>query len=403
MRVLFLSAEYPPLVGGVGDYTRQLAEALLCSGHEVAVLTGVGDELPPVPGAGSSLQLLRRVRSWGWGLTGVVRHAIEEFKPEVLHIQYQTGAYAMHPAINLLPRRLGARRPVVVVTCHDLFMPYLFPKAGPLRRWVTRQLLDWSDAVVVTNEVDRLRLLGQGDSDPKQFKAQKLLPRPVTVIPIGSNIPPHPPPGYSRSATRASLGAGDTTILIAYFGLVSYTKGLDLLLEALTSLPERFRLVVIGGEAQAPEDRRFASAVVEQIARLGLLNRVVMTGQLSAPEVSAHLLAADIAALPFRDGASYRRGSLLAALSHGLPAVTTRPPLALNPPLDEAALLVPPGDVVAIRAALAELAADPALRNRLAQRGMALAAGFDWPSIARKHEELYRQLLSDHSLSLAAD
>ncbi len=40
-------------------------------------------------------------------------------------------------------------------------------------------------------------------------------------------------------------------------------------------------------------------------------------------EVSANLLAADCAVLPYREGASLRHGSLMAALAHGLPIVST--------------------------------------------------------------------------------
>ena len=39
--------------------------------------------------------------------------------------------------------------------------------------------------------------------------------------------------------------------------------------------------------------------------------------------MTANLLAADCAVLPYREGASLRHGSLMAALAHGLPIVST--------------------------------------------------------------------------------
>ena len=40
MYIILLSAEYPPQPGGVGDYTRQLALALVERGHRIGILTG---------------------------------------------------------------------------------------------------------------------------------------------------------------------------------------------------------------------------------------------------------------------------------------------------------------------------------------------------------------------------
>jgi len=186
-----------------------------------------------------------------------------------------------------------------------------------------------------------------------------------------------------------------------------------MLLDALARLPERFRLVVIGAAATALEDRAYADTIRQQIVRLGLDQRVTITGHCAEADVSAHLLAADIAALPFTDGASYRRGSLLAALAHGLAVVTTlqandqgrktneddarrfgRSPSVLRPFVDgENTLLAPPGDAPALAAAIERLASDSGLREQLAAAGRALAAQFGWDTIAAQHEQLYEHLI----------
>jgi glycosyltransferase involved in cell wall biosynthesis len=211
-----------------------------------------------------------------------------------------------------------------------------------------------------------------------------------------------------------AIGADET--LLAFFGLISLSKGLDTLLVALAQLPARFHLIVIGGAATAPEDRAYADAIRQQIVRLGLERRVAITGHCAEADVSAHLLAADIAVLPFADGASLRRGSLLAALAHGLAVVTTWPTnderrmtndkrptmnddLVLSafvhrPFVDgQNVLLVPPSDAPALVAAIERLARDIGLRERLAGGGRALAAQFGWDAIAAQHEQLYARLL----------
>ena len=300
----------------------------------------------------------------------------------------------MHPAINLLPRALRQRRqrPRVVVTMHDLRVPYLLPKAGPLRRWVTRRLLMDSDAVVVTNAVDRGRLAGGGPLDPDLFRTSR--PIGATVIPIGSNVLPQLPAGYERHAWRAALGICDRDIVVSFFGLASPSKGLLSLVEAIVGLPAVIRLLVVGGETRQPMDQQYMGRVHAAIEAHGLEPRVHITGYCPPEVVSAHLLAADIGALPFEDGASYRRGSLLALLAHGVPVITTRPEAPLDPPLEdgEQALLVGAGSVPELRAALLRLVDEPDLRRRLSDHGRMLHAHFTWPAIAVAHEALYSSL-----------
>ncbi|NWG22026.1 MAG: glycosyltransferase family 4 protein [Chloroflexi bacterium] len=382
MKIALLSAEYPPCPGGVGDYTRHLGMALAQRGHQVIVLTGT----PGTVADGGTPRVFRlALDRWNFRCWGAVRRALADLRPDVLHIQYQTGAYGMHPAINFLPGRLRMRadRPRIVVTAHDLLPPYLFPKAGPLRDRVTRRLMIDADATVATNEEDAAQLCRWGVAEAH---------RAPEVIPIGANIGVAPPPGYERGAWRRHLGIAPDETLIAYFGLISRSKGLDTLVQALAHLPDTFRLLIIGGEATAPSDRAYAAEIRRRIAADDLTRRVIVTGHCHEADVSAHLLAADMAALPFADGASFRRGSLLAVLTHGIPTVTTRGAAALRD--EEHALITPPGDATALAGAIVRLANDMMLRSRLGEAGRALAAPFSWPAIAARHEQLYRALLS---------
>jgi glycosyltransferase involved in cell wall biosynthesis len=388
MRIALLTAEYPPDPGGVGDYTRELGQALLARGLSVEVLTGPHPAAPPLPPY-TVLDLAR----WDWSCWSAVGTALERLRPDVLHIQYQTGAYAMHPAVNLLPwwLRRRAASPRLAVTAHDLLEPYLWPKAGPARRWVTRRLLADVHAAVVTN-ADDIAL------------ARSRLGVRAALIPIGSNIAVAPPPGYSPQAWRARLGVGPDQTLLAYFGMISRSKGLETLLEALERLPPSVSLLLVGGPSPAPHDQEYAAAIQRRIVARGLEARVCVTGHCPAPDVSGHLLAADAAVLPFADGASFRRGSLLAALAHGAPVVTTHPPgRTADPPsglqtdvpeLRDGAnvLLVQPGDPTGLAAAVGRLLAEPPLRARLRAAGAELARLFSWENIAARHQQLYAAL-----------
>jgi len=312
MKVLFVSGEFPPLQGGVGDYTRELGLALHDLGSQVHVVTSTGG------GPVSGIEVQPIIERWNWSCWRAILDLVARQQPDVLHIQYQAAAYGLHPAINLLPRRLarlGEQRPRTVVTFHDLKVPYLFPKAGPLRRWVVNELARRSDAAITTNRADF-----------ESLKAQ--LGRPPALIPIGSNIAPHPPADYDRRAWRAR------------WGLLSERQG-----------PANPQLLFIGGRTGAsdPTNVAYLQGIQALIAELGLAERVHWTGFVPPEEVSASFLAADICALPFRGGASFLHGTFHAALTHGAAIVTTRPRVPLPELADgDNVLLVPPEDPAAL-------------------------------------------------------
>ncbi len=387
MRVLFVSGEFPPMQGGVGDYTRELGIALTDLECKVHVVTST--QASAVDG----MQVHSIMERWDWSCWRVLLDLVRRLEPDVVHIQYQAAAYAMHPAINFWPWRLGllgSDRPRSVVTFHDLRVPYLFPKAGPVRRWVVDRLARSSDAVIVTNRED--------------YESLKALYPPPSLIPIGSNVKLAPPADYDRAAWRARWGVGTGDFLLCFFGFINDRKGVDTLLRALhllareTEAPNNVQLLFVGGQTGAsdPTNVAYLTTIRALIAELGLHDRVHWTGYVSNEEVSANFLAADLCVLPFREGVSLLHGTLHAALVHGVPILSTKPhaPLPEFKP-GENISLVPPEDVQALATAIQHLASDPDRRRRLGVGAKALAEQFQWDTIAADTLKLYRSLGTD--------
>jgi glycosyltransferase involved in cell wall biosynthesis len=384
MRLMLVTGEFPPMQGGVGDYTREIGLALRDLDVEVHVVTSTRG------GTVAGLTVHPAIQRWDWRFWGTLLALVKEHRPDVVHVQYQAAAYDMHPAANFLPwrlRLLGAGRPRSVVTFHDLKVPYLFPKAGPLRRWVVNRLARDSDAAITTNQADLIRL-------------RQELGTPPALIPIGSNISPSLPDGYGRDAWRARWGAGPGHLLLSFFGFINDRKGVDTLLEAmrlLVSEPEGLKpmLLFVGGQTGAsdPTNVAYLAQIEALIQQLGLQSHVRWTGFVPPGEVSAAFAASDLCVLPFRDGVSFLHGTLHAALAHGAPILTTEPRLPL-PELaaGENVLLVPPEDPQALAQAIRRAAADPELRRRLGAGAAQLAQQFRWDKIAADTLALYRRL-----------
>jgi len=411
VKVCLVTGEYPPMRGGVADYTAFLAAAL--ARYDVA--TTVVTSSKALAGrtrsdrAASTAEVIP-VADWGYGSWRRVIEVVEGTRSDVVHVQYQTAAFGMHPAINLLPVRLRLvpARPRVAVTFHDLRVPYLFPKAGPVRQLANVLLVAGADAVVTTNAEDAARLApGRKRSavpDGTRDRVGRFGP-PLYRIPIGSNIPVSPSSGYDRVQWRARLGVGPDQLLLSYFGFLAPSKGVDLLLAALGELVRRgrnVRLLMIGGSAgdtSVSADRAYERQIRARTDEPTYRGRVLWTGFTGPEEVSANLLASDVCVLPFREGASCRHGTLVAAIVHGLPIVTTAPP-ALSPLRDgielrsgENCYLVPPEDVGRLVDAVEEVAASEALRIHLAEGARALGEHFRWDTIARQTIRMYQEML----------
>jgi glycosyltransferase involved in cell wall biosynthesis len=436
--IALLSAEYPPLPGGVGDYTARLAAALAARGYAIRVLTSrAAVRRAWIGGSGPGWHVQSIAGRWGWGAWPAIVAASAGC--DVLHVQYQTAAYGMHPAINLLPLALRRLRPGlrVITTFHDLLPPYLFRGAGPLRHLPAALLAAASHRIVLTTpealDAPPLRLLRR--------LAPELL-RKVRLIPIGSNLPEDPPPDDDRAAWRARLGVDAAAPLLGFFGFQHPTKGLPTLLRALAHPALRgARLVLIGAPAGAsdPTSAAHAAQLDRLAAALGLGERIVRTGFVAPEEAAGYLLAVDLCVLPFAEGASFQRGSLIAALALGVPVLTTAPPQLWGTPQTPAegtqpprhspamherapagprrlvrylrsspspwtvpggevpprlvhgthAWLVPPEDAAALATAARTLLDDPALRARLGAGARELARYFRWERIAEAHTALY--------------
>ncbi|NWJ44504.1 MAG: glycosyltransferase [Chloroflexi bacterium] len=395
-----LSAEFPPQPGGVGDYTACLASEL-AQVASVRVLTGVrGKEEQLVA---QTYRVVRPIKVWNWGSLRQVASYLEQYPADVLNIQYQSGAYELHPAVNFLPlylkRKLGRNCPLIVTTFHDLREPYLFPKAGKVRSWVNLRLMKDSDVAVVTNEEDYHNAL-EGGVTASHLK----------LIPIGSNITPlEPLIEAEKKAERGKWGAGEDDFLVGYFGLLNHSKGVDNLLDALSLLKNEkgWKLVIIGGSTGETDvtNHPYALQLFAQIERLGLAEYIHWTGYLSSSETSRALYALDAVAFPFRDGVSLRRGSLMAALAHGIPVLTTnrnsaseawltnslaydniREALSL---LDNSVLSVALENPTALAEALRKLRTEPDLRASLSSHALAFSRHFDWQTIAKSFLEVF--------------
>jgi glycosyltransferase involved in cell wall biosynthesis len=173
------------------------------------------------------------------------------------------------------------------------------------------------------------------------------------------NVIPNAVPGPICVA-RARPKNKNTEPRILFLGHLHRRKGVQDLIEAL-SRPEIAGLpwsaTLAGG---GPEQAEF----VEQAEQLGIADRISFPGWLPRESVAALLEAADILVLP--SYAEEMSMSILEGMAHGLCLVCT--PVGAQAEVVEdgvSGLVVSPGDVGGVAAALAKCLTQPALRRRL--------------------------------------
>jgi glycosyltransferase involved in cell wall biosynthesis len=155
--------------------------------------------------------------------------------------------------------------------------------------------------------------------------------------------------------------AASPAVRLLSVGTINAGKGHAVLVRALAAIGRSgWRLTCVGSLDRDPIE---VERINMLISTFGLRDRISLAGELGHQAVAAAYMDADAFVLPTLHETF---GMAVAeAVSRGLPIVST-PTGAIPEIAGDGALLVPPGDVEALTAALARVIAEPALRDRLA-------------------------------------
>ena len=255
--------------------------------------------------------------------------------------------------VNVTGRGSTLRKLVLTAVARAVALPYVMHvhdpdyaaevlAQGTLTRRAVRRMFDASAQILVL-----------GAEAERTLRAALALPE-ASILVLPNAVPdPHRVP---REGASVAAGAA---LHIVFLGYLSVRKGVPELLEALASpaLAALAWRATLAGDGPVDEFRARAAA-------LGLANRVDFPGWIGQPAADALCAGADILVLP-----SHAEGlamSVLEGLAHGLAVVAT--PVGAHAEViepDQSGIMVPPGDVAALAAALARVLIDPALRARL--------------------------------------
>ncbi len=375
MRIDLMFPVLPPALDGIGDYTARLAGALAAEGASVRIWTAQPDAAL-IPGVEIVRAFRYPPRRGVWELPA----ALAADPPDWLIVQFNQFSYGrwglnplLVPVLRMARRRCPSMR--LAVMFHEDFVPPTTWKNRVFRLW----------------QIPQFRALGRL-ADVVAFSIQPWVARyrswfpqaHVVHWPVGSNIPDV---GCSREEARRRLGLDPETFVVGVFGTIGAGRLVDYIRAAVEHLDRagvRFVVVYVG-----PHGRQLR-------ARLPAGVSLRDAGALPGEVVSVHLSAMDLLLAPFVDGASTRRGSMLAGLQHGVAVLSTDGPLTdamLRAEHGRSLWLVPASDQAAYAEAALQLAGDLERRQALGRHARRFyAAQLDWPVLARRVVEKIDEL-----------
>ena len=371
MHILHVYKDYFPVLGGMENHLRIVAEGLVRRGHTVTVLVSNTYRKTMV----ERLNGVSVIKAAEW-----LRRASTPLSPGMLPLSW--------------------RVPADIIHLHHPFPP------GDLVYWLRRRrpplVISYQSDIVRQRRLLQLyrplleRTLGAADrilaASPQYIQSSDWL-RPhaakCAVVPLSVDAErfARPDPA-SVAAIKARYGA----LLLLFVGRFRHYKGLHFLVEALRSIPQAQLLLVGVG----PEEGRLR-ALAE---RLGLAGRIHWAGEIADEDLPDYYAAADLFVLPAHLRAEAFGIVQLEALAAGLPIVSTELGTGTSyvNSHNETGLVVAPADPAALAGAINELLADPDRRAAYAAAGRRRAREhFSEERMLDQIEAVYREVRSQES------
>jgi glycosyltransferase involved in cell wall biosynthesis len=380
MRILIVNYEYPPLGGGGGIETRDLAEEL-AKRHTVHVLTTWYRGLPREETRNGVV--IHRVRVWGrTHLPTATLRSMVTFVPAALLCGASLLSRVRPQLLNahfVIPSGIPAvflaklsRLPLVITLIGgDIYDPS--KGVSPHRHAILRLTVSW-----VLRRADVLTAISR--DTPVRAILYHGAPSTITVVPLGL-VPPHP-----ARRSREELGWDARRFHFITVGRLIPRKGYLDLLRGFAQMEEKETLLHVLG------DGPLASDVQRECDRLGIADRVTLHGRVTDEEKFQYLAVSDAYV-----SASLHEGfgiCFLEAMSVGLPIIATDTGGQTDFLVGgKNAILVPPRRPEQIAHALDWLVRDPHLRSSMGVSNRESVQQHMIDATGRRYEEIFQRLV----------
>jgi glycosyltransferase involved in cell wall biosynthesis len=283
-----------------------------------------------------------------------------------------------HGLSNEVPFDLAAAKIKTVVTIHDLI--YLrFPQHytyidRTIYNFKSEYACKHADQIIAISEQTKKDIVTFYGTDPDKIEViyqscDDSFKHPVTIA--------------LKDTVREKYKLPEQYLLNV--GTIEPRKNLLLIVQALQSIPENVKLLVVG-KAQP-----YAQQVIQEIARLNLQDRIIFLKNIPFTDLPAIYQMASIFVYPsFYEGFGI---PVIEALYGGIPVIA-----ATGSCLEEAggpeSLYIDPKDPAALATAINAVLNNPALAKQMREKGLSFVQKFNTCTLAHQLMNCYQNIVS---------
>jgi phosphatidylinositol alpha 1,6-mannosyltransferase len=382
MRIMIVTDQYPPMVGGVPTVTHGLAVDFANRGHQVWVVA-------PSYGARDVRRLEQNVRvyrfsSFEWpGYEGQrisflplvpFRNLLKKADPDIIHIH--------SPVIlgNIAQLLAGGLRKPVIATNH--YLPINVSRSLTAEPLISKHFskITYSYLVYFCN---RCEYVTAPTATALNLLYEHGLRAPAQVISNGIDLKKFSP-GKPDEHLHQRFDLPEDRPLALHINRLSYEKRVDVLLDAAAKMSSNGYIVIVGsGPAE--------SDLHAQAERLNLGDRVKFLGYVRDADLLGLRRLAGVFVIPSEG--DLQSLATMEAMACGLPVIAANsyalPELAHH---EENGFVFEPGNSGELAGYLDTLLTDPALRTQMGAKSLEIIAKHDRVKVLDQWEALYHRL-----------
>ncbi len=365
MKILHIYKDYHPVVGGIENHVKMLAEGEAQRGLDVTVLATGADRRTSIENK-HGVHVIRAGRLFQLASTPISLSFfdwVRRLTPDVVHLHFPSPP---GEAANLW---FGKARRTVMTYHSDIVRQRGILK---LYRPILRRVLRRADRIIATS-------LNYVRSSPYLAPVSDK----CRVIPLGIDICRFAQPDHQRAEDLRRSRPGP---LVLFVGRLRYYKGLEYLLDAMRNI--NATLLVVG---EGPMEAKWRGLTHEY----SLDRRVHFVGQVSDNELIDYYTAADLFVLPSSHRSEAFGMVILEAMAAGLPVVSTE--LGTGTSFvnvdDQTGRVVPARDSGRLETAIHEILTNPDLGRRYGEAARRRAVEFSRENMIDQVIDLYREVL----------
>src|SRR5438477_3746994 len=215
-------------------------------------------------------------------------------------------------------------------------------------------------------------------------------------------------PDVEPDAAKARLGFGDRSVILT-FGLLSPSKGIEVMIDAMPSILKRRPdavYVVLGAthpNLVRDQGEAYRGSLMARVRKLGVEDHVVFLDQFVDQATLLEFISmCDVYVTPYLNEAQMTSGTLAYSFGLGKPVVSTPYWHARELLADGRGTLVSFGDAAATGDAIAELLTDDPRRQAMRERAYAASRSMTWERTAERYMTAFEHAGHGHRLKLIA-